>query len=507
MSLVAVAGKDGGPGGYEIRQEQTTMQTKSLHSWIDGAAQVNGADGTVAELRSPWSRETVAIVRGAGLAGVDQAVASARRAFLAARKTSAAQRAEWLTAAAAEIERVAEDIIASAVTVIGKPRRAARFEAQRSAQFLRACAAQLAAFGGEVLPLDAAKMGAGLFGFALRVPHGVIGAITPFNAPANLLVQKVAPALAVGNAIVAKPAPEGLEIALIIAACFAKAGLPNGLFNIIAGGTEEALAVAAHPDVALVTVTGGTTAGQALAAAAGAKPFVAELGGNSANLVCQDADLSDAAARIVPSAFEASGQQCISAQRIIVEATVLDRFVDLFVAAAQRLKTGDPADDATDLGPVVNERAAERIMSLIAEAVQAGGKLILPPRRDGCLITPAIILSPPESVCAVRDEIFGPVAVILAASDLDDAIRLANDSEFGLQASCFTSSLETAFRISEELRSGSVWINEGSRFRLDNYPFGGSGGSGYGREGIRYAMEEFTQWKFTGMRFPGRATW
>jgi acyl-CoA reductase-like NAD-dependent aldehyde dehydrogenase len=279
--------------------------------------------------------------------------------------------------------------------------------------------------------------------------------------------------------------------------------LPDGLFNVVVGGADEALALAAHGDVALVTVTGGTAAGEALAAAAGAKPFVGELGGNSANIVCRDANLPDAAARIVPSAFEASGQQCISAQRVIVEKPVLDRFVALFVEAAGRLTTGDPADEKTDLGPVVNERAAERIMGIIAEAERDGGEIVLAPRREGCVISPAIILAPPETSRAVREEIFGPVAVVMPADDLDDAIRIANDSEFGLQASCFTMSLETAFRVSQELRAGSVWINEGSRFRLDNYPFGGVGASGFGREGVRYAMEELSQWKFTGLRFPG----
>ena len=479
------------------------MGSKTLRSWIGGAEDRSAPDGETIELRSPWSGEPVAGIVGGGAEGVDRAVADARGAFLAWRTATAARRAEWLVAAAGEIERAAEEIVASAVTVIGKPRRAARFEVGRSAQFIRACAAQLATFGGDVLPLDAAKAGADLFGFTRRVPYGVIGAVTPFNAPANLLIQKVAPALAVGNAVVVKPAPAAAGIAAIIAACFTRAGLPDGLFNVVVGGAGEALVLAAHGDVALVTVTGGTAAGEALAAAAGAKPFVGELGGNSANIVCRDANLPDAAARIVPSAFEASGQQCISAQRIIVEKPVLDRFVALFAEAAGHLTTGDPADEKTDLGPVVNERAAERIMGIIAEAERDGGELVLAPRREGCVISPAIILAPPETSRAVREEIFGPVAVVMPADDLDDAIRIANDSEFGLQASCFTMSLETAFKVSQELRAGSVWINEGSRFRLDNYPFGGVGASGFGREGVRYAMEELSQWKFTGLRFPG----
>ncbi|MCL4799040.1 MAG: aldehyde dehydrogenase family protein [Burkholderiales bacterium] len=439
----------------------------------------------------------------AGNEGVGTAVLSARRAYLAHRASPAAERIAWLQAAAAEIERAAERIIESAVRVIGKPRRAARFEAQRSAQFVRACAAHLTSFGGETIPLDVSKAGANLFGFAQRVPYGVIGAVTPFNAPSNLLLQKVAPALATGNAVVVKPAPEGTEIAFVLAECFSRAGLPPGLFNVVAGGAEEAQALAAHPEVAYVTITGGTAAGRALAAAAGAKPFVAELGGNAANIVCADANLADAAKRIAISAFEASGQQCISAQRVVVEERVLDRFLALFVECTGNLSVGDPSLEATDVGPVVNVRAAQRIMDVVDEATRAGAKAILAPQREGCVIRPTIIQSSDANLRLVKDEIFGPVVVVIPAKDVTDAIRIANSSAYGLQASCFTGSLETAFRMSRELEVGSVWVNEGSRFRLDNYPFGGMGASGYGREGVRFAMEAFTQWKFTGLRFPG----
>jgi len=481
------------------------MSEQAFHAWIDGRAVAGGTEASEQVLVSPWSGARAGVLRPGGAATVDAAVASARRAYLAHRSAPAASRIAWLEAAAAAIEQAADRIVDSAIRVIGKPRRAARFEVLRSAHFIRACAAQLASFGGETIPLDVSKAGAGLFGFAQRVPYGVVGAVTPFNAPSNLLVQKAAPALAVGNAIVVKPSPEGTEVAFILAECFAKAGLPDGLFNVVAGGNAEAQALAGHRDVAYVTVTGGTAAGRALAAAAGAKPFVGELGGNSANIVCADADLADAAARIVPSAFEASGQQCISAQRIIVEAGVLDAFLALFVARTRKLAVGDPALDTTDVGPVVHARAAERIMAVIAEAEQAGARLVLPPTRQRCVISPTIILSSDPALRIVTEEIFGPVVVVIPAADLTDAIRIANASEFGLQASCFTRSLDTAFRMSREIETGSVWINEGSRFRLDNYPFGGVGASGHGREGVRFAMEAFTQWKFTGIRFPGPA--
>src|SRR6185436_3325394 len=356
---------------------------------------------------------------------VDAAVKHAHAAFLQHQDATAAKRVEWLLAAADAIDRIEGEIVRSLILFIGKPRRAATFEAKRVGVFLRACAAQVPHLNGEVLPLDVTATGAGRFGFTTRVPYGVVAAVTPFNGPANLLIQKVAPALAVGNAVVVKPSPPGTEVALLMAEAIKKAGVPDGLFNVVPGGRDTAKLLAAHPLVSVVTVTGSTAAGNELARAAGAKKFVGELGSNAANIVCADADLADAATRIAGAGFEASGQQCISAQRVIVEQPVYDRLLELFVAAAKKLKVGDPEDAA---------------------------------------------------------------------------IALANSSEFGLQGACFTASLETAFKVSRKLRVGSLWINDASRFRLDTYPFGGVGASGFGREGVRYAMEELSQWKFTGMR-------
>ena len=317
-------------------------------------------------------------------------------------------------------------------------------------------------------------------------------------------MQKLAPAIAMGNSVLIKPAFEGIGEALLIAECFTRAGVPDGLVNVVACRRDVTGHLVAHPDVALVTLTGGTAAGHALAKAAGAKPFVGELGGNSANIVCADANLEDAAKRIVPSAFEASGQQCISAQRIIVERAALDEFMTYFVPAAQALTVGDPTLAETDVGPMVNAANADRVEKMVADAVAAGAKIALPLKRENTIIHPTILVEPPSDSDVVGDEIFGPVAVVIPAKDVDDAVSIANNSVFGLQSSCFTSSLETAFKVSEELHVGSVWINEGSRFRMDTTPFGGVGDSGYGREGVKYAMEELSYLKFTGIRFPGR---
>ncbi|MBK17787.1 MAG: aldehyde dehydrogenase [Rhodospirillaceae bacterium] len=471
--------------------------------WIGGQSYA-ATGGKTEELRSPWDDSLVATVAMADEATIDAAVSNARVAFLSNLSATPAERAVWLRKAADEVDAVKDEIADITMRALGKPKRACGFEAGRVSQLMRLCAEELLRMEGEVLPLDALPMGAGRFGFTRHHPHGVIAAFTPFNAPSNLLMQKVAPAIAMGNAVVVKPAFEGIGEALMIAEAFTRAGVPDGLVNVVACRRDVTGYFVAHKDVAVVTLTGGTAAGEALAKAAGAKPFIGELGGNSANIVCADADVKDAALRIVPSAFEASGQQCISAQRIIVEDSVLDEFLEHFVATAEAMNVGDPTKDDTDVGPMVNVDAADRVEAMVEEAVANGAKAALPLKRDNAIIYPTILVGPKSDARVVCEEIFGPVAVVIPATDIDDAIKIANDSEFGLQSSCFTSSLETAFKVSEELHVGSVWINEGSRFRMDTTPFGGVRSSGYGREGVKYAMEELSYVKFTGIRFPGR---
>lgn len=434
-------------------------------------------------------------------AQIGEAVADSHAAFLASRRTPAGERARWLQAAAAAIEGAAPELVALLIHDIGKPHKAATFEVQRSASFLRMCAAQLLTLTEEAVPLDVTPNGAGRIGFTRRVPYGVVGAIAPFNAPINLLVQKVAPAIAMGNAIVLKPHPAGTRVALRAAQLFLAAGLPSGLFNVVTGDREAARLLAAHDGVSAVTFTGGTAAGDALVRAAGAKKFVAELGSNAANVVLADADTPDAASRIAAAAFEASGQQCISAQRVIVEAPAYDAFLERFVAAARAMKVGHPGDKATAVGPMVSLAAANRVMDMVRSAVAAGGRLALEPTQRDCLVSPAIVVEAPRSAALWREEAFGPVALVERARDADEALALANDSPFGLQGSVFTRSLKHALRFSEEFEVGSLWVNEASRFRLDMYPFGGVKRSGFGREGVRYAMEELSQLKFTGLRF------
>jgi acyl-CoA reductase-like NAD-dependent aldehyde dehydrogenase len=234
--------------------------------------------------------------------------------------------------------------------------------------------------------------------------------------------------------------------------------------------------------------------------AAGAKKFVAELGSNAANVVMADADIEDAARRIAAAAFEASGQQCVSAQRVLVAAPVYDAFVGAFHDAARSLRVGDPFDTATDVGPMISISAAERVMAMLDDAVARGARTILAAHCDGCLVSPGIVADVPADAMLWRDEAFGPVALVQRFDTIDDALRLANDSPFGLQGAVFTRDLAATLRFADEFDVGSLWVNEASRFRLDAYPFGGVKRSGFGREGVRYAIEELSQPKFIGIR-------
>jgi acyl-CoA reductase-like NAD-dependent aldehyde dehydrogenase len=469
-----------------------------LCSFIGGATAVH--DGRALLLVRPEDGEPIACLVEAGVDGVRQAVLNARETFEANRGSTLYLRSEWLRRAGVILREQTERIAALVCEDVGKPIRLARIEVRRGVEFLGACATTALTVGGEVVPLDGAANGAGHFGFTRRVPYGVVGGITPFNAPVNLLIQKVAPAIAAGNSIVVKPAPSGTRPALALAQMFCEAGWPPGLFNVVTGDRETAVALAADKKVGAVSFTGGSVAGEALARAAGAKKFVSELGSNAANVVMADANIADAAQKIAAAGFEASGQQCISAQRVLVQDSVYEGFVDQFVSAAANLRVGPASDPETNVGPMVHRAAADRVMSMCQDAIRHGARFALEPKQNACIVSPGILLDVPSEAQLWQEEAFGPVALVRPFRELDEALHLANDSPFGLQGAVFTASLNTAMRFSSDFEVGSLWVNEASRYRLDMYPFGGMKQSGTGREGIRYAIEELSQIKFTGIR-------
>jgi acyl-CoA reductase-like NAD-dependent aldehyde dehydrogenase len=481
------------------RQGDAKMNVEpTIASFINGAPASHGSVGL--DLIRPQDGTLIGKLTEAGTDGVAAAVTAAKAAFSANRKSSLHQRIGWLNTAAAALEPVVEEIAQLICDDVGKPIRAARFETNRGVEFLRATAAAASQLCGEMLPMDSVPNGVGCMGTVRRIPYGVVAAITPFNAPINLLVQKLAPAIVAGNSVVCKPAPAAIRTSLRIAQLCQDAGWPAGLFNVLSGDKETALALVSHPDVRAVTFTGGTVAGDALARAAGAKKFVAELGSNAANLVFADADLQTAASKIASAGFEASGQQCISAQRVLVQRSALETFLPLLVDATRKLRVGPAQDPKTDVGPMVSETSALRVMAMVADARNRGAREVLAPARDGATVSPGILVDIDRSARLWQEEVFGPVVVVVPFDTIDEALTLANDSPFGLQGAVFTKSLVTALRLAEDFDVGSLWINEASRFRLDMYPFGGVKSSGVGREGVRYAIEEMSQLKFVGIR-------
>lgn len=432
---------------------------------------------------------------------IDAAVQGAHAAFLSMRHASLADRIDTLERLAAAIESEAATLAQLICHDVGKPIRVARGEVTRALEFVRACVAATGLIGGEVVPVDAMRAGAGRFGFTRRHPYGVVGAITPFNAPLNLLVQKLAPALAAGNTVVAKPAPPAMRTAIRLAQALVAQGVRPGVFNVVTGDRAAAVGIAGHPRVAVVSFTGGVAAAENLLRHTGVRKFVSELGSSAANIVLADADLESAAVKIAAAAFEASGQQCISAQRVIVERSVYERFTERFLVATRALRVGPAQDENSSIGPMVSKASLDRVMALCDDALAHGARSLLPITCDGLTLHPVVLTDLPKTARLWHEEVFGPVAVVIVADDAEHALELANDSPFGLQGAVFTRDLRQAFRFSQDFDVGALWVNEASRFRLDMYPFGGMKHSGVGREGVRYAIEELSQLKFTGIHW------
>lgn len=468
--------------------------------WLGAGENVTG-DRETAPVINPFNGLELAWVEQASGEDVDQAVMIASEAAEKARVYPSHERAVWLKSAARAMEERRAELVDTLVYTLGKPRRASQGEATRGPALLRMCAEEIARMSGECLPLDAVPGGEGLWSLTRHEPYGVAAVITPFNAPINLLLQKIAPALATGNSVIIKPSPEGAvvtnQLAEIIAPCF-----PEGMITVLHGGGDVAGWLVEHPKVNVVSLTGGTSAGRSVIERAGIKPVKLELGSNSPNLVLPGADINYAAQRISSAAFAASGQQCISAQRIIVHEEIYQEFVSRFLEASESLVVGDPNDEATDIGPMIHATAATRVGKMIHDAISKNATVLLDGRTEDLLLGPTVLADLDPNSRLLQQEAFGPVAVLIRVRSTQGAIEVANNVPGMLQASCFTSDLETMMQVSESIHAGSVWINEPTRFRLDVHPFGGYGSSGIGREGVRWAMEELSQIKHIGIRRP-----
>jgi len=435
-------------------------------------------------------------------AAIDRAIAAAVQAARPLRELKAYQRQAVLQHCVRRFSERAEELAESLCIEAGKPIRDSRGEVSRLIDTFRIAAEESVRMTGEVLTLDISERARDYTGMWKRVPIGPCSFISPFNFPLNLAAHKIAPALAVGCPFVLKPASLTPIGALTIGEVLAECDLPEGTFSILPCRRDGARLFTTDPRLRLLSFTGSPAVGWELKAQAGQKKVVLELGGNAACIIDESADLEDAVARVVLGAFYQSGQSCISVQRILVHAKLYDAFRERLLAATRALRSGDPKDPATFIGPMISDAEAERLAGWIAEAERAGARILCGGGRKGALLEPTLLEGVPRGLSLREEEAFGPVALLSRFEDFSAALDEVNDSQFGLQAGVFTRDLYHAQRAWDVLEVGGVLIGDAPSWRVDHMPYGGVKSSGLGREGIRWAMEDMTEIRLLVLRTP-----
>jgi acyl-CoA reductase-like NAD-dependent aldehyde dehydrogenase len=448
--------------------------------------------GAWKEVRSPFSGDVVGRVAEGGAAETRQAVDAAARAM--AEPLPAHRRSEILDGVADLVAERHDDIARTISSEAGKPMKAARVEAERAVSTYRSAAAEARRIQGEVVPMDASPAGLGKLAFTVRLPIGIVGAISPFNFPFNLVAHKVAPALAAGCAVVLKPAGQTPLSALLLAELEQEAGLPPGWLNVVVGPASEIGDVLVEDErVRLISFTGSAEVGWKLRERAARKKVLLELGNATPVIVEADADLEEAAAKTAANAFSFAGQSCISVQRVYVQRDAYDDFLERFLPKVKALRVGDPADEETDVGPVIDDDARERILAWVEEAKSQGATVLAGGDAADGLVRPTVLADVTPEMKVSCLEVFGPLCTVTAYGTLDEALDFANGTEFGLQAGIFTSNVRTALAAGRTLEFGGVMVNEAPTFRADQMPYGGVKASGNTREGPPYSVREMTE--------------
>lgn len=459
--------------------------------------------GTFADVVNPYDRSVLGKVPVAGAAEIALALNGAEAGAGAMRSLPAHRRAQILHRTAELIEENGDEFVRLIVAEAGKPVKYARIEVSRAVQTVHFAAEEAKRICGETVPMDAAPGSERRRGFYIRLPRGVIAAITPFNFPLNLVVHKVAPAFAAGNAVVLKPATKTPFCALKLAELLLQAGLPPEALNLLIGpGNSVGEMLVADPRVRMITFTGSAAVGERIKKIAGLKPITLELGSNSGAIIDETAQLDRAVARCVLGAFAYSGQVCNHTQRLIVHQAIAPQFIEKFVAATSKLIVGDPQKPETDIGPLIDQAALERAETLIAEALSAGARLLTGGKAEGTIFLPTILTNVTPEMRVVNEETFAPIVTIETAPDFARLLELYNRGStagkyaYGLCAGVFTSDCNRAFQAAEELEVGAVYINDSATFRVDHQPYGGVRDSGLGREGPKFAIQEMTEIRF-----------
>jgi acyl-CoA reductase-like NAD-dependent aldehyde dehydrogenase len=452
-------------------------------------------------VRNKYTGEVIATVPAAGRDDVDAAITAAANAARTMAEMPSHRRAAVLAGTAQIIKDRRDEFARTIAAEAGKALKFARIEVDRGINTFSFAAEEARRIHGETIPLDAAAAGEGYFGFFVRRPVGVIVAISPFNFPLNLVAHKVAPALAAGNAVVLKPASWTPLTSLLLVEALTEAGLPAGAINLVTGpGSTVGEWLVADERVAMVTFTGSADVGRRITERAGIKKITLELGNTSPVIIAPDADLAAAATRCAVGAYYNSGQVCLSVQRIFSDRTVYDPFLEHLLRATETMVVGDPLDERVDVGPMIDEREAARIESWVGEARSAGARVAAGGRREGPVYWPTVLTGVRPDMKVVAQEAFGPVASVISYDDFEDALRQADATPYGLQASVFTKNLDHLFAAMRRLNFGGIIVNDTPTFRVDHMPYGGNRQSGIGREGVRYAVEEMTNIQMIAIR-------
>ena len=445
------------------------------------------------EVRNPYDGSLIATTFNASAAQLEQAIVAAAAAFKVTRTMPTYDRVSLLDRIADGLRERRDEVITMIALEAGKPVREATVEVDRGIFTLRTAAEEAKRIDGEVLPLDLLASSKGRFGIVRRFPIGPVAGISPFNFPLNLALHKVAPAIAAGNPIVLKPPSRDPLTMLIVAEILHAAGVPKGAVSILPMSRQVGDRLVEDDRFKLLSFTGSPEVGWQMKQRAGMKPVVLELGGNAGVIVDADADLEFAVNRVKFGAFAYAGQVCISVQRVFVLQEVYDRFKQALVAQVEQMTLGDPLDPATELGPMIDDKAASRTESWIAAAVAEGATVLTGGRAEGRFFTPTVIENAPPSSFVCSREAFAPLVTLFPVKSFGEAIARVNDSEYGLQAGVFTNRLEHALAAFEALEVGGVIINDVPTYRIDHMPYGGVKSSGLSREGVRYAIEDMTE--------------
>jgi acyl-CoA reductase-like NAD-dependent aldehyde dehydrogenase len=450
------------------------------------------SDGPTADRIGPHLRAVVSRASVAAPGHPMRAGGYARAARMRVAHLAPARRAEILDNASRIAVERRDDFARLIALELGKPLKDGRGEMDRVADTFAVCAAETRQIGGELLPVAGWRRGIGTTALTYRAPAGVALAITPFNAPANLLAHKLGAAFAAGNTTIVKAPPQAPAVSAGIVALLLDAGAPVEAVQLLHGGGDVGAALCELPDVDVISFTGSAATGAAVARAAGAKRLVLELGGNAATIVCDDADIAVAAEVCARTGYTNSGQSCISVQRVYVHQSRYEEFLDAFTAEVARLTVGDPLDPRTDVGSMVDDAAAERVVAWAAEAQAAGAAITIGGTRDGATVFPTVVANPPADAAVVAQEVFGALVSVMPYDDFDAVLVQCNESRYGLQAGLFTRDIARILTAWRDLEVGGLVVNGSSNFRLDHVPFGGVKASGFGRESPRMMIDDFT---------------